>query len=333
MADPHPDATYGIRATRADPPGFAGEGERRSVYATALSQFEELMASAAGASPQTRPLSLFYALSQAGRAITAARLEGDWQLVGHGLKANNLDASDPLKVSVGPKPRKDKIDSFAGVAGATESESLRGSVTIGELWASLPGLVDLLPEAERGDAKPLGVTPDDDRMHPLHDSGRVKATVAPFAASSPGDAEEMLFRYRHGRTAKLETVQGLRPLVNWTKHGEGVKVWWPNQGESFTGEWQTLEEVAPLDCYTGEYWLRPELSDNSSPSELITWWALLYALSMLARYEPAAWFRALAYDTSPLAAPLGELLRVGVEVVPEMVLGALYGKVEWDLDD
>lgn len=56
----------------------------------------------------------------------------------------------------------------------------------------------------------------------------------------------------------------------------------------------------------------------------MTWWTLLHALSMLARYEPAAWARALAYDSSYLAAPLAELLRCGVELIPQLVLESLF---------
>lgn len=287
------------------------------------------MAAANGASAQTQPLSLFYALSQAGRAVAAAHLEGDWRLKGHGLEVNNLAAPNLCDVSLRSRPRKGVIDSFAGVSTATASEVLRGPVSVGELWSSLPGLCDLMPEAHKTHPAPLGVTPEEDSASPLHNWKRVTATVAPLEVNTPQAAEEALAAYAHGRTATLLTVQKLRPIGGWTKHGQGVKVWWPNEREDFPGEWDMLEAVAPLDCYTGDHWLRPELSDGSSPSELMTWWALLYALSMLARYEPAGWFKALAYDNSPWAAPLGELLRVGIAVVPDMVLGALYGKREW----
>jgi hypothetical protein len=58
-------------------------------------------------------------------------------------------------------------------------------------------------------------------------------------------------------------------------------------------------------------------------SGLMTWRALLFGLSMLARYEPAGWAAALNYDRSGLAAPLERLLELGTERVPEVVLGAL----------
>ncbi len=60
-------------------------------------------------------------------------------------------------------------------------------------------------------------------------------------------------------------------------------------------------------------------------SSLLTWWALLFGLSMVARYQPAGWVGALRYDESELAAPLEQLLEIGLDRVPELVLGALLG--------
>ena len=75
---------------------------------------------------------------------------------------------------------------------------------------------------------------------------------------------------------------------------------------------------------TGQRWLRPLLGGGAALSDLMTWWALLHALSMVARYKPAAWARTLAYDSSYLAAPLLELQRIGGELIPQLVLESLY---------
>lgn len=320
------DPLFGIRATRAGPPALAGEdGRRRAVYGTALTQFEELMAAATMASAQTRPLTLFYALSQAGRAIAAAHLDDAWELEGHGLGTSHLDAGDLAEIRVRPNPRKAAMDSFSGVAAATGSEPLQDPVDVIELWASLPFLCDLIPEAGARHRTPLNVTLLDNPVSNLNDRRWVRAAVAPLVGG-PEEARAELSQYRRARGAVIQDVQGLRGIAAYTVHGEGLEVCWPNPTEDVFGERRALAEAAPIDAVTGEHRLRPELSDGSYPSELITWWALLYALSMLARYQPAAWFGILDYDDSAWAAPLAELLRIGTEAVPRLVLSALWGR-------
>ena len=70
-ADDAPDAAWGrLRATRWDPPGAASEnGERRRTYVFGLEQAEQMFRAGASVGPATRPLLVFYGLSQAGRAI------------------------------------------------------------------------------------------------------------------------------------------------------------------------------------------------------------------------------------------------------------------------
>jgi hypothetical protein len=58
---------------RAAPPLAAQDPEPRAVFSAALQQSEELFAAAEVAGPAAKPLPLFYALSQAGRAIAAAQ--------------------------------------------------------------------------------------------------------------------------------------------------------------------------------------------------------------------------------------------------------------------
>jgi len=323
MASPEPDTTFYIRASRAAPPGLAQEDERRSVYSSALVQFEELMGAARAASPQTLPLSLFYALSQAGRAIAAARLEGEWRLQGHGLESSDLDAEDLCRVRIRAKPtKKQRPDSFGGVCRATGAEPLQSSTTIGELWASLPGLEKLLPELE--ERKPLHVEVLGMGNSPLEDATKVRATVAPLQAKSVSAAKRALAKYRCGSEAEVFEMQHIAPIHKITGYGEGVAVWWPSGATKVHGHWLATERLAPLDLFTEQRWLRPLLGGDTALSYLMTWWALLHALSMLARYERAAWARVLADDSSYLAAPLAELLRFGVELIPQLVLESLY---------
>ncbi|MGO9899681.1 MAG: YaaC family protein [Solirubrobacteraceae bacterium] len=85
-----------IRLLRACPPGEA-IGERAAVFASALEQSEQLMRAAEVVGPAARPLPLFYALSQAGRAIAAVHLpDPGWRLAGHGLSARPQDGVSDL---------------------------------------------------------------------------------------------------------------------------------------------------------------------------------------------------------------------------------------------
>ncbi|MDK1348953.1 hypothetical protein QNO09_38035 [Streptomyces sp. 378] len=87
-----------LRASRSNPPARADTGSRRKTYASALEQAQQLFRAAAVVGPATSPVLVFYGLSQAGRAITAAAwsLKGeDWRLDTHGIKATGFDRSFP----------------------------------------------------------------------------------------------------------------------------------------------------------------------------------------------------------------------------------------------
>ena len=66
-------------------------------------------------------------------------------------------------------------------------------------------------------------------------------------------------------------------------------------------------------------------------SGLMTWWALLFGLSNLARYEPDEWTGALDVDASPLAIPLEALLGEALVALPHLILNGLldYPYLSW----
>lgn len=61
-----------LRASHWSPPGRAAGGSRQKTYAAALEQSEQTFQAAAAVGTATRPMQVFYGLSQAGRAIAAA---------------------------------------------------------------------------------------------------------------------------------------------------------------------------------------------------------------------------------------------------------------------
>jgi hypothetical protein len=282
------------------------------IYGASLSQFDELMASARQASPRSRPLPLFYALSQGGRAIAAAFADGPGKLRGHGLSAPMLDRNDPCEVEVRPSPsaKTETIDSFGGVASITQSGLLEEPVSIGELWSSLPGVCDLL-EGERW-PQPLVVHPDDtDMASNLFDFTHLRADAGGVRGEAAESATTELSRY----------IGAAGATILWSSRSRAT-VAWPNESADVPGWRETLERVAPTDPLTGQRWMRPSVG-GSALSPLMTWWALLFGLSMLARYEPGAWVAALDLDRPGRAAQLAELMDQALEAIPTLVLEAI----------
>ena|SRR5690349_5371856 len=74
----------------------------------------------------------------------------------------------------------------------------------------------------------------------------------------------------------------------------------------------------------GEYYLYPQLIAGQPPLHpLMAWWAVLYTLSMLARYHPAAWTVAIDVDASAAATSLEHALKEATTTIPALVLLAL----------
>jgi hypothetical protein len=325
------NSLYGIRATRASPPGFArGDNERRRVYGAALAQFDELIAASAAVGPASRPLPLFYALSQAGRAVAAAHAETAWRLRWHGLSSQELSVA-PLDIEVNRMAAASKdessVDSVTGVADAIGSEVFTKAATIGALWSSLPEVFDLLPASFGRELIPmrLALEPDPEGLRGRIDQAHVYAVAIDFEGTPDELDNDLSDNYPTsiGMNA-YRPFQGQPVMRVFTHMGSGLVVRWNREAG-------LDRDVAALER-DGWSWLRPSVS-GVALSSLLTWWTLLFGLSMLARYEPAGWMQALDYESSELAAPLAELLDIGVTRVPELILEALMATPEREPTD
>lgn len=94
---------------------------------------------AAAASPGVRPLPLFYAMSQAERAIAAAYLPHVWKLHGHGIKCGDLSIESVLDLEIEPQrgANRSKPTSFRGVTWATDCDAPTEPMKLGALWSAL----------------------------------------------------------------------------------------------------------------------------------------------------------------------------------------------------
>jgi hypothetical protein len=119
------------------------------LYRAAIQQFEDLMDAAASAGPSGSPLPLYYAVSQAGRAILSVREPNDEKVFAtlehHGLGVPRSFIGDDL-MTTRVVPKSAETGQFQRVAAAIGSPLLtgQGGVELGALLASLPETGDEL---------------------------------------------------------------------------------------------------------------------------------------------------------------------------------------------
>jgi hypothetical protein len=281
--------------------------------------------------PVSRPLPLYYAVHQAGKAIAAAWITDDWRVRGHGLQEDKDEKyraawqADVLRFRVKPQTR----GVFTAVATALGTP-LTGSVEMGAVWSALP---EVSPPCEDGRwLAALPVTP----AYGINTSDALLGYVCIRGQPDmpdPASVNSLLARYPDAQGARAATYNG-QLQGTATRWGMGIAVSWPaDQPASRSPDPPVplASHVAfrlPLYRRTTERWLVPEVGDGSDKlGPVVLWWVLLHGLSLLARYEPAAWRAALDLDSSPIADPLAELLDQALEIVPDL----LYDTVTSDL--
>jgi hypothetical protein len=325
-----------IRVLRARPPARV-EGERAGVFVSALEQAEQLMHAAAEVGPAASPLLLFYAISQAGRAIAAAQLNDPWRLSGHGLKAPG--AADPstglLRRVVKPdgaQASKVRRQSFAGVAEATGSGQLTSDLELGAVWSAIPELMVPLPQPPLEDEtwkRPLRV------FRPIVDPAhQMLADMRPLELLIDGlpDADrDTLLRYLGDYPTAVGAYMWQTPgmpedsIVNQiSPQGRPLPVFsWPDIPTNIQLRAQHLNTIAPDYRKRGTRLLLPRAGGKDTLSPLMLWWALLFGLSSIARYDPELWIAALDVNDSHLAVPIEAALDAALEALPELILDAL----------
>jgi hypothetical protein len=308
-----------IRASRSDPPGrAASDRTRRQTYGAALQQFDELLAAATTAGHASRPLPLFYALSQAGRAIVAA-YGASGTVSAHGLSEDRSAAStNPLARKV--KRSRTRNDALTAVCGALNCADPFGSsatkIELGAAWAALPEQHVFLPAwkprwrpALRAFNQGVEYGAGHDRTMELHVS-----TAAPRRVFD----QRLYPAIPMGATFE-RTPAAQREIFVVPEFRVGT-IGWP----------QALSTKTPFDityCASGtrDRWLLPAAPGSDQPfTPLTAWCVLLFGLSIFARYNPGLWITTLNLDRAAgLALPLQLLLDRALEVVPQVIADAL----------
>jgi hypothetical protein len=310
--DREPWVLRNLRATRADPPSRArSDPYRRSIYGAALEQFEQLLQAAEQVNAAARPLPLFYALSQAGRAIVAARGD-DPDIDGHGLAEDRQKPApdDLLHRRVKRVPGRNNKDAFGAVARATGSPDLTNGAELGAVWATLPQTYRLPADSWLPEWRPaLWIMDQPGPPAP----GKRRYQAWSMSGNPHLDAPgTMRGRYptlpRDTTYALKGSSSDLGPAGNWA-----VVLEW--------SEGQDFDKIAPeLAGGTHAHALIPTLPEQSEMlTPLMTWWLLLFGLSIFARYHPGLWVDTLQVDRSTAAVPLEAVLDQALDQLPRLV--------------
>lgn len=317
-----------LRGSRWNPPGRAGSGSRRRTYASALEQAEQMFRAAASVGPSTRPLQAFYGLSQAGRAFAAAawRFKGEgWRLAAHGIKASGFDkAIADIEIRTDPPGSH---GSFVRLSELLDSPLWEKTpIRLEDLWDTLPAnLEHPLTDRERrtplyadhhsihGEDHPLLSVPVCDLPARVVDAGS-RGALDDFLAAYPKLADYESYPRR------TMPPDGPPNFTRYTSGGGELQMHWrmPN------GSAPAVERLACLRSktrpYAGHLYFFPAIAPLSKELHpLMAWWTVLYALSMLARYEPARWAEHISVDGSRHAVPIERLLECALTHLPVLI--------------
>jgi hypothetical protein len=334
-----------LRTLRHTPPGRAGRGARRETFDAAMEQAEQLFIAAQSIGTATRPLLTFYGVAQLGRAIAAVSTSLDnkeYRLSSHGLADGSLSvaASNGLsEVTIRGLP----TGAFPVVAKALGASTMRQNVSIGQLW-------NLLPDAERFPLRGLAgrkalsvessfLTPD--KLHcevggvPLDALGGRDAVMELARLISLPSVDPPVIAVQHEQLrvffadypglsdASLGHSGPLQPIhFKFGDRGEALRV--PVSFPQATGESMAVTLSRRAHLYHGASWAYPSLDSDGRPAHpFMLWWAVLYVLSRLARYEPRDWTRLISVSSSPDATAVEYLLDEAQAALPELAYAAI----------
>ena len=281
------------------------------------------MSAAESTGRAARALPLFYSLSQAGKAIVAAR--GGVPSVRHGLGLPELAEGTILDSTI----KVYESGWFRAVSDCTGSPMPSQSPQLGALVASLPDV------ASPGSTvlswpRALRVFVDESPFSMMGRRG-VRILFDP-PPDDMGQAGHIIAHYptADGRVALFSSAHFPADFVSGLlRDPNGASVTWDLTDPP--GSPPTVDNVSGIDEYlvadeAGGQWLRPHIvpvRGERPPTPLMTWWLVLFGLSMLARYHPREWVEALDVDRSDVAVLLDHCMATAMRVVPALVLEAI----------
>jgi hypothetical protein len=316
-----------LRALRYNPPGYAQQGARRTTFQSALEQCEQFLTAARDAGYATRPVQMFYALSQASRAIVAAspRIGNQaWGAHGHGLTAKagqNVAETTVTPASAGL---------FPSVAAALGAEPLPAQrpVALRDLW---PLLLEAAFPPLTGDAM-LPLLMFFPSRHGLSaafsqaEIAWVPERVRELCGGDPERVKKHLDQYPALRESKPQAEQPASS-ISWKAAGPGLTLTVEWRDTAMRPVARTIGDVGVVSYRSADdFVITPAIGSMSTGLHpLLALWAVLLGLSSLARYEPATWSKIINIDRSAEANSIEHLLDEGIRTIPAVTFHLLTG--------
>lgn len=295
----------GLRGLRSVRTAAVISGARAKQYSVCLSQAEAMWAAAARVSTVASPILRYYALLQAVWAVIAASnlSNADWRpRASHGVEVDVRQRSGVLDLA---DVTVSALQSGAAItlASALGTPLLARSATLESLIAALP----TQPLVVTGGSVPTALTVEVNAADweimlmgiGEHLEGDELASVMGLIESYPTFA-----KLPQPTRVHLDPPEAAerRAYLNWGRNS-------PVRSVADLPDFVDIWRVDGSGHGRGEALILPAVGGNSSAQHpLLTWFLVLHAFSILARYHPSAWQRLLDVDSSPKAVLLEQLI-------------------------
>ena len=324
-----------LRALRYGPPGLAeGDAERSALFCAALEQSEQFFRAAGTTDAVTRPLLLFYGLSQSGRALRAVADPELWnqKTAAHGITVRNLASANGLSMTV----VADKGNGLFGAVARTLGRATLGDgQTVGDLARlgrlgpgfQLPGRDPDFPPLqlrlvsqglfyEPGPLRAELNVPGDTWARRLPDV-RVRTTADYDAYRA--HVRSQLQHYPTLSEASLVEIPGYFDLDVLGGGERSVQLEWPDRAQPAPGAED--DALAAFGDEPGtEVTVYPRgHGSRQAVHPYLLWWAVLYAMSQYVRYEPTRWAQIIDVDSSEEAVAVEHLCDRALDLLPELI--------------
>jgi hypothetical protein len=195
---------------------------------------------------------------------------------------------------------------------------------VGKIWLTIP---DLAPNAPTGTSP--GYLPTI-RLEDFSEDGRpnfsswIEGMPQQFGSPNYNEDEFVAFCSAYPTLAGStgQRVSSQPPLLDVERQSVRVRRAWTLAADQEPGEFRdglTRPYLGDDDRY-----VFPSIGgDTPALHPVLAWWAVLFALSMLARYQPDTWTTYLDVDESLYAVPLETLLDRALLTCPELLLYAI----------